>query len=84
MKASEINGRQTPHVRLDTRVCQACWQCVEVCPKGVIGKVNFFFHKHAVFRRPEQCSGCRSCVKACEHQAITRRASVTSSATQSH
>jgi NAD-dependent dihydropyrimidine dehydrogenase PreA subunit len=32
--------------------------------------VNFFFHKHAVFRHPEECSGCHKCVKACEHHAM--------------
>jgi NAD-dependent dihydropyrimidine dehydrogenase PreA subunit len=39
----------------------------------VIGKVNFFFHKHAVLRRPEQCTGCRMCVKTCEHGAFAPR-----------
>ena len=38
----------------------------------MIGKVNFFFHKHPVFRHPEQCTGCLKCIKTCEHGAYTK------------
>lgn len=75
MRPGDINGRQTPHVQLNSHLCEACWDCVDACTKGVIGKVNVFFHKHAVFRKPEQCTGCKRCVKTCQHQAITPRAS---------
>ena len=69
-EARDVSGRQTRHIQLDSRQCEACWKCVEVCPQRVIGKMNFFFHKHAVFRRPEECSGCRKCVKVCEYHAL--------------
>jgi ferredoxin len=75
-RTSRSNSRQTPFVDLDTHACQACWKCADVCKQAVIGKVNFWFHKHAVFRQPGQCTGCLKCVKTCEHGAFTSRKKV--------
>ena len=44
----------TDHVLLDRRRCEACWECVEACPKGVLGAVSFGPHRHAVVERPER------------------------------
>ncbi|MGD0854358.1 MAG: ferredoxin family protein [Dehalococcoidia bacterium] len=60
----------TMYIRLNTHVCRACWKCVEACPRGVIGKIDLLFHKHARINKPEECKGCLKCVKACPEQAI--------------
>ncbi len=61
---------ETLYIRLDTSRCKACWDCVEACPQGVLGKVDFRFHRHAHIDRAENCEGCLLCVDACTHQAI--------------
>jgi ferredoxin len=60
----------TRFVELNTRNCQACWQCIEKCHKGVIGKIDVFGHRHARILRPDQCAGCLKCVGVCEHGAF--------------
>lgn len=61
---------QTQHIKIDNHKCKACWDCVNTCPKNVIGKVNLFFHKHLHIDYAEQCIGCLKCVKVCKFQAI--------------
>lgn len=61
---------QTPYILLDTRLCRACWTCVETCPRQVINKAQLFHHKHAHIRAQERCRGCLKCVQACPHGAI--------------
>jgi NAD-dependent dihydropyrimidine dehydrogenase PreA subunit len=60
----------TPYIRLDTSLCQACWACVTACPRHVLGKIDLHFHKHARIDQPEACKGCLLCVKACPNGAI--------------
>jgi len=60
----------TQFIMLDSHRCTACWKCVEGCPKKVIGKLDFFFHKHSRINDPEACVGCKKCVKECPNQAI--------------
>lgn len=55
----------TKYVAMNPRRCVACWKCVEECPKGVIGKVGFLWHKHVVFKDVEACVGCNRCVRTC-------------------
>jgi 2-oxoglutarate ferredoxin oxidoreductase subunit delta len=62
----------TAHVTLDRRRCEACWECIDACPREVLGSVSIGRHRHAVVRRPEECAGCMACVKACETGALTR------------
>ncbi len=62
---------QTRFIHLDTHKCQACWECIQACPNGVIGKVDFLRHRHARISNPDQCKGCKKCVKVCRHQAIS-------------
>ncbi len=60
----------TKYIVLVTRLCQACWACVEVCPNGVLGKINLPFHKHAHIDNASACKGCRKCVNVCTNHAI--------------
>lgn len=64
---------ETRYIRLDTGRCQACWECVQACPKLVFGKVDLWFHRHAILDRSEECTGCLRCLKACPNQAILRK-----------
>lgn len=57
----------TKYVVMNPRQCVACWKCVGKCPKHVIGKVCFLWHKHAVFKDADACIGCNKCVKTCPH-----------------
>ena len=61
----------TPFVALDRSLCRACWSCVAVCPEDVLGKLEFGWHKHAVVDSGERCTGCGSCLKACESGALS-------------
>jgi 2-oxoglutarate ferredoxin oxidoreductase subunit delta len=61
---------RTKYIELDTRRCQACWQCVAACPNHVLGKVNLFKHAHARVDHADACQGCKKCVRACPQQAI--------------
>ncbi|GBF34758.1 iron-sulfur cluster-binding protein [Desulfocucumis palustris] len=60
----------TAYIAINTGLCEACWKCVSVCPKGVLGKVNFIFHKHVRIVNPKNCAGCLACEKACRAGAI--------------
>jgi NAD-dependent dihydropyrimidine dehydrogenase PreA subunit len=60
----------TPHVRLDRSRCDACWRCVETCPRSVMGKVDVLGHRHARIRAPDACGGCGRCVKVCPSGAL--------------
>lgn len=64
----------TRFITVDTRACEACWACVAACPRKVLGKVTFLWHRHVRIDDPDACGGCRRCVKACGHGAITRGA----------
>lgn len=57
----------TKYVAINPRRCVACWKCVKKCPKGVIGKVGFLWHKHVVFKDADACIGCNKCVETCPH-----------------
>jgi 2-oxoglutarate ferredoxin oxidoreductase subunit delta len=71
MKSRFINSKSTVYVQLDTQKCVACWECQEICPHDVIGKVNMPWHKHAKFVKPDACTGCLNCVNTCQHSAFS-------------
>jgi ferredoxin len=56
---------RTAHVWTNIRNCVACWKCIDACPKQVIGKVGFLWHKHIVLKNPENCIGCKKCIQIC-------------------
>lgn len=70
LKFSTLRNVGTPFILLNPHKCEACWKCVEQCPKDVIGKVNLFMHKHAKIKNPQACTGCLKCFNACEFDAI--------------
>jgi 2-oxoglutarate ferredoxin oxidoreductase subunit delta len=66
------------YLLFDSRKCKACWECLHVCEREVISRVNLPWHKHAKFVKPKACIGCLKCVKICEHGAISRIVKVSS------
>ncbi len=51
--------------RVDTELCIACGQCVEVCPTGAINL------QEAATIDESRCVGCGSCVQECPTEAIS-------------
>lgn len=66
-----MNKKKTAFISMNPRHCVACWECVNVCPKQVIGKVHFLWHKHTVFKNSDVCIGCKKCINICAHQVFT-------------
>ena len=62
---NRLSKVQTPYIWANTRRCEACWQCIDACPKQVIGKIGFLWHKHIIFKNGENCTGCKKCIKTC-------------------
>lgn len=50
---------------MNPRHCMACWECVGKCPKKVISKTGFLWHRHVAFKNTDACIGCGKCIKAC-------------------
>lgn len=71
-RRSNRGQAKTNYIQLDTRKCEACWKCMEVCPNNVMGRVNLPWHKHALLIKSDNCSGCSKCIKACKFNAITK------------
>ena len=63
----------TAFVKLDRSRCEACWECIDVCPESVLGKIDVWFHRHAVVRDGDRCLGCRRCIKVCAAGALSDR-----------
>jgi len=62
--------RTTKYISIHTGLCEACWNCLEVCPNQVLGKLEFGPHRHIRIHASENCKGCKKCVEACPHHAI--------------
>lgn len=62
----------TAFVMLDTKNCEACWKCQNVCTNNVISRINFPWHKHVRFINGSACKGCMKCVKICKTGAISK------------
>lgn len=63
----------TRFVALDRSRCDACWDCIGVCPDDVLYRVDVWFHRHVAIRDGERCRGCRRCVQACRSGALIPR-----------
>ncbi len=71
MNSHELSHRRkNDFIRLETRRCDACWDCIEACPKQVLGKIDVIWHRHVIIREAEACNGCKKCVCVCESGAI--------------
>lgn len=64
--------RQTKFISINPRNCVACWECVESCPKNVLGKIDFLGHRHVKISNAPACIGCFKCVKTCPHGCINK------------
>ena len=62
--------KMTKYILVNTRLCEACWDCLDVCPKQTLGKAGFGPHRHIRISASENCNGCKKCVNACPHGAI--------------
>ena len=63
----------TQYITFNPHGCAGCLKCVDACPRSVIGKVRFLWHKHAVFVAPEACVGCGKCVRGCPKGRFVKR-----------
>ena len=70
MRHEHSHQRGTKFVRLETRLCQACWKCLEACPLQVLGKIDIGWHHHIRIRNANACNGCKKCVRACGSGAL--------------
>ena len=62
----------TKYIAVNREICKACWKCFENCAQQVFGKINILgIHKHIYVKNPDNCVGCKKCVKLCENGAIT-------------
>lgn len=72
-KGERLSPHHTDFIHIDTRRCNGCGRCTEVCRKGVVGMVRILWHKHAVIRNAGCCTGCMTCVKSCRRNAISAK-----------
>jgi NAD-dependent dihydropyrimidine dehydrogenase PreA subunit len=64
---------ESKFVMLDRSRCEACWECIAICPQTVLGKIEVFGHRHAVINAGDRCAGCQRCVKVCTTGALVSR-----------
>ena len=62
--------KMTKYILVNTHLCEACWNCLDVCPNQVLGKLEFGGHRHIRINASENCKGCKMCVQACPNHAI--------------
>lgn len=62
----------TAFVLLDSKKCEACWKCLNVCASSVIGRINLPWHKHVRFVNGNACTGCLKCIKICATNALSK------------
>jgi uncharacterized Fe-S center protein len=71
-RSFKSESKSTSFVGLYTKKCEACWKCINVCAKNVIGRINLPWHKHVKFINSPECVGCMKCVKVCTADAIVK------------
>ena len=60
----------TGFIAVDSRRCQACWDCVQACPQGALGKVSVLWHRHVRIQHASACTGCGRCLRVCKQGAL--------------
>lgn len=70
MKRHNKHSHYTKFINMNTTSCIGCWDCITSCPKNVIAKVHFLWHKHAIIRNADNCIGCLNCIKVCKHHVF--------------
>ena len=70
---NKLDKIRTPYIWANPRSCTACGKCIVACPKQVIGKVGFLWHKHIVIKNAESCTGCKKCVQVCPRGVFFER-----------
>jgi Fe-S-cluster-containing hydrogenase component 2 len=71
MRREHSHQRVTKHVRQESRLCQACWKCLDACPMQVLRKIDIGWLRHIHIRNTEACNGWKKCVRACASGALT-------------
>jgi len=66
------DSTHTTYIKLDTKICNACWKCLSECKNNVISRINLPWHKHARFTNYNDCTGCLKCMKICESGALMK------------
>ena len=55
-----------PKPKIDTKKCNLCGTCLEICPMSVFKKEK----DKIVVVKPDDCIGCRACEAQCAQGAI--------------
>ncbi len=58
---STCSYKNVPRIKIDARRCDACGQCVTVCPKGILGIDG----SKLVVTNEMACTLCMDCIRAC-------------------
>lgn len=63
------------YIVIDENRCKGCELCTTVCPKGIIGMMNYFsakgYRPAALVDPNGLCTGCALCATICPDVAIT-------------
>ena len=62
---------KTQFIQLNSKICKACWNCIENCTNNVLGKIDFPGHRHTRIENPDKCTGCLNCVSVCKFGALS-------------
>ena len=64
---------RTAFVKISTALCVACGNCVETCPRQVLGIISLLQHQHVHVDQAAECIGCLKCAATCPQKAIQSR-----------
>lgn len=72
MFAKLLKRKQTPFISVNSHNCIACWKCIDICSKKVLGKVDFLGHRHIRIINSDACIGCNKCIQTCPKGVFKR------------
>jgi NAD-dependent dihydropyrimidine dehydrogenase PreA subunit len=58
-------------VTVDIEKCEACGDCVDMCPSEVLAMGEVDGREVAMVVAPDDCIGCEACVGVCPTDSIT-------------